>query len=120
MKGLIIRPIVLITTTSMELQNWLMTNIHGYTQKIRYYRHGEKSMQLLYSFQVARLLEIKALLEQIIPYLVIKQKQAKLVLDYIAIRLEGTRLEYDTRLFDIAKEIRELNRKSKPRKSIPF
>lgn len=107
-----ITPLISITNTYKELINYLKTILHGSTIKTFHSSHlGGKDVWVL---QIARLLDVKALLEQIVPHLFVKKKQAKLLLEFCNIRLKDKWMRYNPRLFEIAKEVRRLNRKGKP------
>lgn len=103
-------PLIIITNTNKELIDHLRTTLHGSTLKTQ---HRTGHCKDVWALQVARLLDVKALLEQITPYLFLKRRQAELLLEFCNLRLEDKWMRYNPRLFEIAKEIRKLNRKGK-------
>ena len=103
-------PIISIANTKKELMTWLSTNIAGCTLKQGYDSRNRKDV---FTFQIARLLDVKALLEQVLPYLIVKRRQAELLLEFCNLRLKDKWMTYNPRLFEIAKEIRHLNKKGK-------
>jgi hypothetical protein len=101
------RPLISIANTDKDLITWVRTRLGGVTLKYR----GEKARYDLYTVQIARLLDVKSLLEQILPFLKAKKKQAELVLKWCEKRLQGTWRDYDPELFEIAKEVRSFHHK---------
>jgi hypothetical protein len=101
-------PIVLVSNSNRDLINYLHPLLLGSTLKTAKATDIRKEV---YAIQVARLLDVEALLTQILPYLVVKRRQAELVLEYCALRKKDTLLSYNDRLFEIAKEVRGLNEK---------
>lgn len=106
-----ITPLIIITNTNKEIIDHFHTILYGSTIKT----HGGPGIRDkdVWVLQIAKLLDVKALLEQISPYLFVKRKQAELLLEFCNLRLKDKWMRYNPRLFDIAKEIRELNRKGK-------
>lgn len=103
-------PLIGISNSKKELIDWLHSILFGSTIKT-----GKEDIQrnrkAVWAVQVARLLDVKCLLEQILPYLKVKRRQAELVLEFCNVRLEDSWATYNPRLFEIAKEVRKLNRK---------
>lgn len=107
-----ITPLITITNTNKELIDHLHAILNGSTIKT----HGRLGIgdKDVWVLQIARILDVKALLEQIAPYLFVKKRQAGLLLEFCNLRLQDKWMRYNPRLFEIAKEIRKLNRKGKP------
>ena len=103
-------PVISISNTKKELMVWLSTNVAGCTIKTDYDTEKRKDV---FAFQIARLLDVQALLEQVLPFLIVKKRQAELVLEFCNVRLQDKWMEYNPRLFEITKEVRYLNRKGK-------
>ena len=101
-------PLVILTNTDKSLIDYLRFLLPGSTIKT-----GKETgiRRAIYAIQIARLLDVEALLKQLIPYLRSKKKQAELLLEYCSLRKKGNMLSYDDRLFQIAEEVRFLNRK---------
>ena len=104
-------PLISITNTSQPLIDWLHPRLGGCTLKSPYSK-GDK-WKIVQTLQVARLLDIKSLIEQTLPYLIVKRQQAALLLEFCNTRLQDKWSEYNPQLFQIAKEIRNLNRKGR-------
>lgn len=109
--GSSITPLIMITNTNKDLINHLKTLLHGPTIKTSRTPEGKD----VWVLQIAKLLDVKALLEQITPYLFVKKRQAELLLEFCNLRLKDKWMRYNPRLFEIAKEIRRLNRSGKMR-----
>lgn len=101
-------PIILVSNSNKDLIDYLHPLLLGSTIKTAKETEIRKTV---YQIQIAKLLDVEALLTQILPYLVIKKRQAELVLEYCALRKKDTLLTYNDRLFEIAKEVRGLNEK---------
>jgi len=105
-------PIITITNTNKEIIDHFHAILYGSTIKIHNgINPHDKDVWVL---QIAKLMDVKALLEQIMHHLIIKRKHAKLLLEFCNLRLNDKWIRYNPRLFEIAKEIRKLNRKGKP------
>ncbi len=104
-------PLVSITNTYQPLIEWCHTTLGGSTLKAPY--EQDEKRKVVRTLQLARLLDIKALLEQTLPYLKVKRIQAELLLQYCNIRIKDKWSDHNPQLFEIAKQIRELNRKGK-------
>lgn len=101
-----IQPLITISNTNKELIDYLKSLLHGSTLKTI---HAKGRRKDCWTLQIARLLDVKALLEQIVPYLRVKKRQAKLLIEFCNVRLNDRWMKYNPRLFQIAKEIRRLN-----------
>ncbi len=102
-------PIISLTNSHIGLIEWLRPRLGGCTLKSPYTK-GSK-WKVIYTLQVARLLDIKALLEQTLPYLIVKRHQAELLLEFCDLRLKDTWMPSNPRLWKIAIEIRDINKK---------
>jgi hypothetical protein len=110
--GVCLTPFISITNT----YNPIMLSFHellGGSVLKSPYNSPDGKRKTVRTLQITRLMDVKALLEQVLPYLRVKQKQAKLLLEFCNLRLEDKWMEHNPRLFDIANEIRELNKKGK-------
>jgi len=106
-----LRPIITIANSNRKLIDWASSKLNTYTLKTPYEKRPER--KAAFTLQIARLLDVKAVCEQVGPYLVAKKRQAELLLEFCNIRLEDKWMDYNTRLFEIAKEVRILNKKGK-------
>jgi len=104
-------PIISFTNSCKNLIDWLTSVLRGSTLKSPYEK-GDK-WKVVYTLQIARLLDVKLFLEQTLPFLKVKRRQAELVLEFCDLRLKSKWREYPERLFEIAKEVRRLNKKGK-------
>ena len=101
-------PMILISNSNKDLIDYLQPLLFGSTLKTA---KETKKRKAVYQIQIAKLLDVEALLTQILPYLVAKRRQAELVLEYCALRKKDSLLTYNDRLFEIAKEVRFLNKR---------
>lgn len=108
--GSCLTPLVSISNCSLLLMDWLNEHVAGCTLKTH---SNDPVRKDSYTFQITRLLDVKSLLEQILPHLVVKRKQAELVLEFCNVHLKDKWSNYNPRLFEIAKEVRKLNKKGK-------
>lgn len=108
--GAPLTPLIGISNTKKELIDWLHSILFGSTMRTSK-KDVKRNRKAVWAVQVARLLDVKALLEQVLPYLKVKRRQAELVLQFCNLRLKDTWATYNPRLFEIAKEVRKLNRK---------
>lgn len=104
-------PLISITNTHLPLIEWCHSVLGGSTLKSPYDAGGKRKIVL--TLQLSRLLDLKALLEQILPYLKVKQRQAELLLEFCNIRLSDKWSAHNPKLFDITNELRTLNKKGK-------
>jgi len=103
-------PHISISGTDGNLLRWLKTRLRS-----GYYVREDKYPQRkpIWRVRIEGLLNVKILLEQIVQFLIVKRKQAELLLEFCNLRLEDRARERNPRLFEIAKEIRYLNRKGR-------
>lgn len=104
-------PKISIGNTNKELLAHVKTLLQGscsITNKKPKARRKQLSI-----LEIGRLLDIKSLLQQLIPFLVGRKKQAELVLEFCNLRLNDKWGEYNPRLFGITEEVQMLNKKGK-------
>ncbi len=115
---IILEPKVSITTTSLELVNWIknkLPNIRCRIEKDHRNPRWKPRHELYYQKHSG----VYSFLKGIYPYLIIKKKHAELMLEFIEIRKNakwGNRWHgtgYSSREFEIEREIRKLNRKGR-------
>lgn len=104
-----IDPMLNITNTNQEIMNWLSKKLpYG---NIAYRNRKQENCKICYSFAKCGF-GILPVLNGILPYLVIKKKQAELVKKFIEIRLDQKWQEpYSEELFTIYNEVKKLNQK---------
>lgn len=108
--GGIVTPLTDISNNHKGLITWLRKHLGGGTGYTQTDTRGNR--RPTYHVKFTRLLDVKALLEQILPYLIAKKKQAELVLEYCNLRLQDKALEYNPKLYEIAIQVRRLNERS--------
>lgn len=106
-------PMVLFSNSNKALIDYLHPLLLGSTIKTV---KETKIRKTVYQIQIAKLLDVEAILTQMLPYLIVKRRQAELVLEYCALRKKDSLLSYNDRLFEIAKEVRRLNEKGPTKK----
>lgn len=104
--GGIMTSIIDLCNNHLGLIDWLEEHLHCGS---RYTNINHKRVRPTYHIKFYRLLDVKALLEQVLPYLIVKRKQAELVLEFCNLRLQDKFLEYNPKLYDLAIEVRKLN-----------
>jgi len=103
-------PLISIANTDREQMEWL----HGLLQgSILLTSTGRRGCKTAYILQLSQLRNVKSLLEQLLPYLRVKKRQAQLVLEFCNIRLQEQLGKRCDRAFEIAKEVRDLNKRGK-------
>lgn len=103
-KYLSLRPEIIISNTSQPLMDWLTSTINE-TTKADQRHHGATSMQI-----ILRGFKISQVLQELLPYLIVKEKQAMLVIEFISERLkQKLREPFSPRCVEIFWEIRRLN-----------
>jgi intein/homing endonuclease len=103
-------PNVLITNTSKELMEWISKTLGVPYSKFNIGKRG-KNWKKAYRISIQRILDIKAFLEQIVPYLKAKERQAKLLLEFCTYQIERKWRETPLRVEEIYQELRILNHK---------
>ena len=101
-------PLIIFTNSNSDLVKYVHSLIAGSTIKTV---KATSIRRTVWSIQVARLNDIESLLGQLFQYLIAKKRQAQLILEYCKVRKQDTLLSYNDRLFEIAKEVRALNKK---------
>ncbi|MEM2447881.1 MAG: helix-turn-helix domain-containing protein [Candidatus Bathyarchaeia archaeon] len=81
------RPYVAITNTSKALLHWLLSNFKGYV-KTRKPPRGHFGKKKCLTWRVERTIDIYLLLKSVFPFLVVKKKKAKEVLNFVENRLK--------------------------------
>lgn len=75
----------------------------------------KKKWKTMYQVRVVRIRDIKALLEQVLPFLIVKKRQAELMLELCNLKLSSEehtfREEMKSRILHISEELHNLNRR---------
>lgn len=105
-RGFIIRLEIRVDNTNKNALDFISDATHiG-----RVYTYEKDNRKPLYSWQLRRLADIKALIEQLLPYLIIKRERAKLTIEYCEGRLSKRyHAAYDERELQLVGEISKLN-----------
>lgn len=105
-RGYIIRLSIRVDNTNKNVVDYIAEVTH--VGKI--YTFKRSSRKPLYSWQLRRLADIKAIFGQLLPYLIVKRKQAQLASEYCERRLnKGYHAIYDERELQLVVEIPLLN-----------
>jgi transcriptional regulator with XRE-family HTH domain len=112
-QGFSLSPSIQVTNNCLEfllaLNEKLGVCCSTYLQKYTNPKH-----KTTYHWQLKGVYQVKSLLEQITPYLIVKRKQAELVLEYCLSRLDGlmkltAQCPYTEREIELAEEVWKLN-----------
>lgn len=105
-RGYIIRLLTRIDNTNKNAIDYIAQATH--IGKV--YTFKKNNRKPLYCWHLGRLADIKAFLEQLLPYLIIKREQTQLALEYCKRRLnKGYHATYDERELELLDEIPLLN-----------
>jgi len=105
-----IRPFVGVSNTKREL----IETIRSWLRIRKTIRKARRSVRHKYvwDIQITRYADVKALLEKVKPYLIIKKKQCDLMIKYCTSRLsKGVNSPYSPNEMKIYEKLRELNRR---------
>lgn len=109
-------PFVSVTNTDQTLMDYLqqLLGVKGYGHT--YHEHRKiPNHKTKYVYNIASVQGVKQILMQIIPLLIIKKKQAKLVLEFIAIKEEKADYGVLPREKEIFLELKHLNARGLPK-----
>jgi hypothetical protein len=106
-RGFTLHPIINISGSDKEVLNQLNNVVNG---KIRT-KQKQYGCKQVYDIQLQDLEGIKALLKSIIPYLLIKSKQATLMKEFVELRLRNRNKGYTDRELEIAEIFRTINKR---------
>jgi len=112
-----IEPKIVFSNTSKQLIEDLKDLIP--LENIVYWeKHPKnKNARISYYIRIEKAEALKTFLENIVPYLRRKRRQAELMLEYVTSRLERRKIKgtvhYSEREKEIAKEVKKLNRRGK-------
>lgn len=99
---------VSVANTSEELVRWLRTRLGSVSIVVR---QGGTNKKPCYVVNLYRIPDIEKLLAQIRPYLIVKAKQADLLLRYCAIRRGANHGEHLAEELNMVQELKVLNRR---------
>lgn len=103
----IYQPHVVVGNTDKRLMDWLISKFNGWVSKLQ--PTSRPNAKLGYSWHMTN---VKGLLQDVYPYLLLKREQAKIVMNFpVSEKLNGHRTEEDKRRQEQAYwKVRELNR----------
>jgi len=111
-KGFTINSIFSIAGTNKEILEELNQICKGKIFTDKPNRHFQKA-KITHHLQIQDLESIRTLLKLIVDKLVIKQPQAKLMIEYCNLRLKNKGKSYSDREIQIAEEITKMNRRGR-------
>ena len=126
LRGWNYEPYIMVSNTSKSIMEYLkeVTGIGYYWSKT--YKNMNRGWKVPFAWQTGARREIISLLEQILPYLVIKKRHAVLLLEYVKMRedqekeriafMKGMQIKYSKHHDEIFEKLRELNRRGRKRK----
>lgn len=110
-------PVVKVTSVDKVLTDFLLENLGGYVYK----REFKGNQRPAYSWEIKNKKPVKKFLTPIRPYLLIKRRQADLVIEYCSYSMKQIHPKYlsfrkdvQDRLHEIYKLLRSYNRRGKP------
>lgn len=106
-RGFTLHPIINISGSDKEVLNQLNNVVNG---KIRT-KQKQYGCKPVYDIQLQDLEGIKALLKLILPYLLIKSKQATLMKEFVELRLKNRNKGYIDRELEIAEIFKTINKR---------
>lgn len=98
-------PLISVINTYEELIDWLVPCFHTNKLPLK----SPKGNRKRYVINVWKTWDVIAILEQIMPYLIVKKRSAELVLEFCKLKLFNLSGEPTSRDYEILKEIRTLN-----------
>jgi hypothetical protein len=104
-------PCITITNTSKELIEWVSKTLCTPYTEVTINKRKQANWKTAYRIGIRRVLDIKVFLEQIIPFLKAKRRQAELLLEFCTYELERKWNEAPPRIKEIYQELKRLNSK---------
>lgn len=98
-------PLISVINTYEELIDWLVPRFHVNKLKVKTLKRWKER----YIINVWKTWDVITILEQIMPYLIVKKRNAELVLEFCKLKLFNLSGEPTSRDYEILKEIRTLN-----------
>lgn len=98
-------PLISVLNTCEELIDWLVPCFHTNKLPVK----SPKGHRKRYVINVWKTWDVIAILEQITPYLIVKKRNAELVLEFCKLKLNNLSGEPTSRDHEILEEIRALN-----------
>ena len=110
-QGFRLRPQIQIGNTNKLIIYWLKETTGVGVLSI--HKQSKAKWKTCYSWYLYVISDIKALLEEILPYLKVKKHQAELLLEFCKLRLKNIRKWYSDREIQIYQELKKLNKKGR-------
>jgi DNA-binding CsgD family transcriptional regulator len=105
-----LRPLIKIANTDREVLEWVARQVGGFRFATRNGRESKHGKRLVYDIVLKKQKDILVFLEMLLPYLIIKRRQAELVVEFCRSRLaKPNHAPYDEGELEILAEVRRLN-----------
>lgn len=106
-----LRPHVQVANTKKDIVLWLKETTG--VGCVSYHRAKKEHYRDYWSWDVYTLVDVKSLLEAILPYLKVRKKQAKLLIDFCKSRLEGHKQKNTPEEIKIYETLKNLNQRGR-------
>lgn len=106
-------PRVKIGNSNDEFISYLHSLVGGYIYRNISNKKRNPNWKIVKVIVIARWKEISILLEQVLPYMIIKKRQAELLIEACKLHIPnfGKCVPYSTRMYEIQEEVFRLNRR---------
>jgi DNA-binding CsgD family transcriptional regulator len=109
------KPIVKISNTCKEALDYIIEQVGGFKFAIKSGRMSKNSKKAVYDIVLVRHKDVEAFLEMILPYLLIKRRQAELVIQFCKSRLsKPNHAPYSDEEIAIIEEVKKINGRAYP------
>jgi DNA-binding CsgD family transcriptional regulator len=106
------KPLVAITNTNREALEFIAKEVGAFRFHNKRGTIGKNSKRPVYRIIIVRHKDVLVLLEMLLPYLMIKRRQAELVIDFCKSRLsKPNHAPYDDKEKEIIDEVKRLNKR---------
>lgn len=108
-QGWDIRPKITVDNTNKEVTEWLKDHTGGRVSPKPIYRPAHLGKKPIWLYRLTGIVNIRALLEELLPLLIIKHEHAEIMLEYCNLRMQRWKKPYTNQEFDLANRLRALN-----------
>jgi DNA-binding CsgD family transcriptional regulator len=106
------KPLVMITNTNREALEFIVREVGGFRFHNKKGTTGKNSKKPVYRIIMVKHKDVLVLLEMLLPYLMIKRRQAELVIEFCKSRLsKPNHAPYDDKEKEIIDEVKRLNKR---------
>ena len=106
-------PLISIYNTDVRMMNRIIEIVkHGSIYNDESSKSKNRNYKTKYIYNIASIRAVKQLLEQVVPYLMVKKERGELILELIDIKENSKNAEPTPRVMEIFHEVRRLNRLS--------